>query len=47
MTDALQRAIQAGRIRLGGGTLSDADAAWECADCGAQLYPERDGEQIA
>ena len=46
-TDALQRAIAEGRIRLGGATLSDADAAWECADCGARLYPERDGEQIA
>jgi hypothetical protein len=47
LTDALQRAIAEGRIRLGGATLSDADAAWECADWGAPLYPERDGEQIA
>lgn len=47
MTPELERALADGRIRLGGCCVSDTDPAWECADCGAQLYPEQDGEQLA
>ena len=47
MSPELQRALEEGRIRLGGCCVSDADPAWECADCGAPFYPERDGEQMA
>jgi len=46
MTPNLQRALAEGRIRLGGCCVSDDDPAWECADCGAPLYPRQDGEQL-
>jgi hypothetical protein len=36
----LDRDLEAGRIVLGGCVVTDYDPAWQCVDCGAQIYRE-------
>ncbi|MDY6986948.1 MAG: hypothetical protein SWQ30_02730 [Thermodesulfobacteriota bacterium] len=37
---SIERGVEAGRIVLGGCVITDNDPAWQCVDCGAQIYEE-------
>lgn len=37
-SDKLDRALESGRIVLGGCCISDDDPAWQCTVCGQRVY---------
>ena len=40
-TKKLERALEAGRIVLGGCCVTEDDPRWQCIDCSTRIYPRR------
>jgi ribosomal protein L37AE/L43A len=40
-TEELERQLAEGKVVLGGCCMTDDDPAWQCADCGEQVWRKR------